>query len=129
VIARIAIGLEIFLSLGALFGGAALILGPDGHLLGMPSTVLHGSLFNSFLIPGILLFVAIGLGPAVAALLTLRRSVLAPLATFGVGVALVGWISVEMLILAGPGSLVWAFYLVLGSCIAAIGLSWLRGRD
>ena len=39
--ARLAIVLEIFLGVGALFGGGALILAPDGHLLGMPSKLLE----------------------------------------------------------------------------------------
>lgn len=32
-IARLVAGLEIFLGLGALFGGGALLLAPDGHLV------------------------------------------------------------------------------------------------
>jgi len=39
---------------------------------------------------------------------------------------LIGWVSVEMVVLAGLGSLAWAFYLVLGACIAAIGVAWWR---
>jgi hypothetical protein len=31
-----------------------------------------------------------------------------------------------MVVLAGLGSLAWAFYLVLGDCIAAIGVAWSR---
>jgi len=38
----------------------------------------------------------------------------------------VGWVAVEMVVLAGLGSLAWAFYLVLGACIAAIGVAWWR---
>jgi hypothetical protein len=31
-----------------------------------------------------------------------------------------------MVVLAGLGSLAWAFYLVLGVCIAAVGMAWWR---
>jgi hypothetical protein len=126
--ARVVIGLEIFLGVGALFGGAALILGPDGHLIGMPTKGLAGSPFDSFLIPGIVLFTVVGLGPLGAAVLTLRRHAMASRAAIAVGVVLICWITVEMLVLAGPASLAWAFYLVLGTCIAAIGAAWLRGN-
>ena len=125
-IARLAAGLEIFLGLGALFGGGALILAPDGHLLGMPTKLLAGSPFTSFLVSGIILFTVVGVAPLMAAALTIRRQALAPIAAVGVGLALIGWVSVEMVVLAGPGSLAWTLYLVLGTCIAAIGVAWWR---
>src|ERR1700674_5565523 len=125
-IARLAIALEIFLGLGALFGGGALILAPDGHLLGMPTKLLAGSPFPSFLMPGIVLFTFVGLAPLLAATITVRRHALAPVAAVGVGLTLIGWVSVEMVVLAGLGSMAWALYLVLGTCIAAIGVAWWR---
>jgi hypothetical protein len=125
-IARLAVVLEIFLGVGALFGGGAFILAPDGHLLGMPTKLLAGSPFPSFLIPGIILFTFVGLAPLLAAAITFRRRAFAPLAAIAVGLTLIGWVSVEMVVLAGPGSLAWALYLVLGACIAAIGAAWWR---
>ena len=125
-IARLAVVLETFLGLGALFGGGAFILAPDGHLLGMPTRLLAGSPFPSFLVPGIILFTFVGLAPLLAAALTIRQQALAPLAAVAVGLTLIGWISVEMVVLAGVGSLFWAFYLVLGACIAAVGVAWRR---
>lgn len=125
-IARIAVGLEIFVGVGALLGGGALILAPDGHLLGIPTKLLAGSPFPSFLVPGIVLFTCVGLAPLLAAAITIRRLALAPLAAVAVGVTLIGWVCVEMVVLAGPGSLAWAFYLVLGGSIAAIGVAWWR---
>src|SRR3984893_5452876 len=125
-IARLAVVLEVFLGLGALFGGGAFILAPDGHLLGMPTRLLAGSPFPSFLVPGIILFTFVGLAPLLAAALTIRQQALAPLAAVAVGLTLIGWVSVEMVVLAGLGSLAWALYLVLGSCIAAAGVAWWR---
>jgi hypothetical protein len=125
-IARLAVALEIFLGVGALFGGGALILAPDGHLLGMPTTILSGSPFPSYLVPGIVLFTLVGLAPLLAAALTIRRQAFAPIAAIAVGLTLIGWVCVEMVILAGPGSLAWALYLVLGVCIGAIGVAWWR---
>ncbi len=128
-IARLSIALELFVGLGALFGGGALVLGPDGHLLGMPITLLAGSPFSSYLVPGIILFSVIGLGPLLAAGLTVRRHALAPAAAVAVGLALVGWISVEMVVLAGFASLAWVLYLVLGVSVAAIGVTWWRSAE
>jgi hypothetical protein len=125
-IARLAVVLEIFLGLGALFGGGALILGPNGHLLGMPTALLAGSPFPSYLVPGIILFTFVGVAPLVAAAITFRRHPIAPLAAIAVGLTLIGWVSVEMVVLAGLGSLAWTLYLVLGACIATIGVAWWR---
>jgi hypothetical protein len=122
--ARIAVVLEIFVGLGALFGGGAFILAPDGHLLGMPTKLLAGSPFPSYLVPGIVLFTFVGFAPLLAAAITFRRHAFAPIAAVAVGVTLIGWVCVEMVVLAGLGSLAWALYLVLGSCIAVMGATW-----
>jgi hypothetical protein len=118
--------LEIFLGIGALFGGIQFIMAPDGHLLGVPLRMLAGTPFHSFLVPGLLLFTLVGLGPIVAAAVTARRRSFGPLAAFAVGLTLMGWITVEMVIFAGLTSLFWAFYLVLGTVIAAVGVAWSR---
>src|SRR6202140_3451632 len=123
---RLAMVLEIFLGIGALFGGIQFILAPDGHLLGTPLSMLAGTPFHSFLVPGLLLFLFVGLGPMVAAAITARRRAIGPLAAFAVGLTLMGWITAEMVIVAGLTSLFWAFYLVLGTVIAAVGLAWWR---
>jgi hypothetical protein len=119
-------GLEIFLGIGALFGGGALVIAPDGHLLGMPTSLLASTPFSSFLVPGICLFSFVGIAPLLAAAITVRRQSIAPLAAVAVGLTLMGWITAEMIALAGLGSLAWTFYLVLGTSIAAVGLTWSR---
>jgi hypothetical protein len=73
-----------------------------------------------------ILFVFVGIAPLLVAAITLRRLAMAPLAALAVGLTLIGWISVEMVVLAGLGSLAWTFYLVLGTCIAAVGVVWWR---
>jgi hypothetical protein len=123
---RLAMALEIFLGIGALFGGIQFILAPDGHLLGVSLSMLTGTPFHSFLVPGLLLFTFVGLGPMVAAALTARRRAVGPLAAFAVGLTLMVWITVEMVIFAGVTSLFWAFYLVLGTVIMAVGVAWSR---
>lgn len=52
-----------FLGLGALAGGAMFILAPNGDLIGMPVSVLEKSPFTNFFIPGLILFLILGLSP------------------------------------------------------------------
>jgi len=113
---------EVLIGVGALFGGGQFILAPDGHLLGISVSVLAHSPFSSFFIPGLVLFAVIGIGPIAAAILTYGRPSKAPLAAVLVGVILMGWVTVEMVMLAGPTSLLWALYLVVGTGLAALGL-------
>jgi len=49
--------------LGAIGGGGALIISPSGKLLGMPLSMLEESPFNSFFVPGIILFSVLGFIP------------------------------------------------------------------
>ena len=62
-----------FLGLGALGGGAVLIISPDGGLFRMPVSILAHSLFRSFLVPGIILFCALGLVPSGLVYALLRK--------------------------------------------------------
>ncbi|MFD3258118.1 hypothetical protein ACE3MQ_05855 [Paenibacillus lentus] len=55
--------LQLLLGIGAVFGGAALIIDPSGELIGMPLLLLENSFFNNYLIPGLLLFTALGVIP------------------------------------------------------------------
>ncbi|MBN2777084.1 MAG: hypothetical protein JXR36_05555 [Bacteroidales bacterium] len=52
-----------FLSLGAIYGGLALSIYPDGSFFEMPTDLLSNSPFKDFLIPGIILLVTFGLFP------------------------------------------------------------------
>jgi hypothetical protein len=60
--------LHIFLAIGALFGGGVLIISPDGSILSMPLSMLENSPFNNFLIPGLILFVGLGMLPLITAI-------------------------------------------------------------
>jgi len=56
-----------FLGLSALFGGGALILSPSGKLLGLPLYLIEDTWFHSFLIPGLILFIVLGVIPTLIA--------------------------------------------------------------
>jgi len=52
-----------FLGIGAIFGGGALTISPSGALLRMPLSLLEKSPFVNYLIPGIILFLILGVAP------------------------------------------------------------------
>ncbi len=59
--------IHIFVGVGALFGGMAGILSPSGSAVGITaSEALKNGPFTDFLIPGIFLFVVLGLGNIIA---------------------------------------------------------------
>jgi hypothetical protein len=62
-----------FLAFGALVGGGAMIISPSGELLRMPLSNLGNSPFRSFLIPGIILFMVLGLMPTIIIFALLKK--------------------------------------------------------
>ena len=57
--------LQFFLGLQGLFGGGAFLLAPDGSLIQMPFSHLENTPFADFFIPGLLLFLFLGIYPIV----------------------------------------------------------------
>ena len=55
--------LLMFQAISGLGGGLVLMIKPDGGLIQMPTSILHGSAFHNFLIPGIILFLILGVFP------------------------------------------------------------------
>lgn len=51
------------LGIGAIYGGGLLIISPSGEMLGTPISMLEPSPFDTFLIPGIILFSVLGVIP------------------------------------------------------------------
>jgi hypothetical protein len=124
-LAKAAVSLEIFLSVGALGGGGALMLGPRGELLPLPVSALKGSPFDTYFAPGLILFCALGLGPLVAAALAWRRHPLAPFAAEAVGAVLLIWMAVEIALVGYSNHPpLQPLYLLLGAVITAVGLGW-----
>jgi len=53
-----------FMAISGIFGGMTFIISPSGELISMPIDILIGSPFNSFFLPGIILFIIIGIYPS-----------------------------------------------------------------
>ena len=94
-----AVVLLIFIGVTALFGGGALATDPTGDTLGMPVDILKNSAFNDFFVPGLILFVVLGLGSIITSIVVIMKVHGYPFLTIFIGFALSIWISVQMLIL------------------------------
>ena len=125
-IAKAALALEILLSVGALGGGLILMLAPRGEIIPLPLSALAGSPFDTYFVPGLILFGVLGLGPLVAARLAWLRHPLAPAAAFVVGAGLLIWVAVEVAIIGYSNEPpLQAIYGILGVAILLVALRWL----
>jgi len=129
--------LNAFLGFSALIPGAAFILAPDGHLIRMPLSNLENAPFADYLVPGILLFVFIGVYPALVAYSLWKRpawgwpNTLNPFkqfhwswaASLAVSVILIIWIIVEVQFMTV--GFLHVFYFAWGALILVVTL--LRG--
>ncbi len=88
--------IQVFVAIGALPAGYAMMAEPDGHGLGMTTSLLADSPFHSFLIPGILLFTVNGIFNIVAAVFSFLRKYYAWFLGVALGIAMLIWISVQV---------------------------------
>jgi hypothetical protein len=109
---NILVVLLFFLGMGAIFGGTVFIISPSGELFGMPLSMLNNSPFKNFLIPGIILFLVLGLVPVAIAIALIKKPVSKVLEAFNlykdihwawtytiyIAFALIIWIQVQMMI-------------------------------
>jgi len=65
--------IHFFVGAGALFGGGAAIFNPV-EPLGVPAELLESSPFSDYLIPGLILFIVIGLGSIFSGITAIRKS-------------------------------------------------------
>jgi len=112
--------LHVFVGLGALFGGLAAIINP-WNPLGMPVEALKYSPFSNFLIPGIILFVVIGLGNIVSAYVFRFKSSFQGHISGVFGWALVIWIVVQCIMLHAVAFL-HVLYFIIGLIQVALSI-------
>jgi len=96
---KITIAALIWLGIGALAGGIALVTRPDGGSMQFDTAILAGSPFSDFLVPGLILGLLFGVGSLAVATMGLRHQPLAPFLAFGIGCAQMTWIVIQLSII------------------------------
>jgi uncharacterized protein len=114
--------IQVLIAVNAVIGGALMLADPSGADLGMNTGFLGGSPFSTFLVPGLVLFVVIGIGHLTAFSLTLRKDRRAPLLAVLLGVLLVVWILAQLVWL-DPKSWLQVAVAALGLAELSLGLS------
>jgi hypothetical protein len=97
----------------------------SGATVGLPAGWIEGTIFGTYLIPGIYLLVVNGFGMLAVAALSVIRHRVAPWLTGVLGAGLVIWILVELLLLPETMFLTWLF-LAIGLVLGVVSLAWLR---
>ena len=111
------------LALGALGGAAFLVTSPDGSAMQWNLSMLAGSPFPDFFVPGLILGGLFGLGSLAVLLMGLAHLRIAPFLAFGIGAGQMIWIVVELAII-GQFSFLHPTCFALGLIIAATATRW-----
>ena len=95
---RVLVVLLAIQGLSGLVGGFGLIADPSGGAVRLPAEWLRGSPFEDYLVPGLILFTALGVAPLVVARGVWRASPWSRVGALLVGLALLVWIGVQILV-------------------------------
>jgi hypothetical protein len=104
-------GIHAFVGLGAMAGGSAAISNPAAPL-GISSDSLKLGPFEDFLIPGLVLFIVIGIGNIAAAFIVRKKARYHGVYSGAMGATLMGWIVVQCVILQAVAALHVIFFLI-----------------
>jgi len=113
--------LQVFIGLGAVGGGLALVLEPSGAILGIPLELLKNSPFSTYLVPGIVLLVINGIGSLVGAAASFSRYRNSGETAMALGIFLVAWITLQVYWIA---AFHWIHALYLGLGLLELVLGW-----
>jgi hypothetical protein len=113
----------VVLGVGALAGGAFLVARPDGSGMGFQTTILAGSPFPDFLVPGLILGGLFGIGSIAVAVGGLRGAAVAPFLAFAIGCGQMIWILVQLAIIRELSFLHPTMF-GIGLIIATAAMAW-----
>ena len=112
--------LLIFLSLSGLFG-ILFLIDPSGEMVGMPIDLLDKLPIDTFLLPGLYLFMVYGIGSAIIVYGLIRQRSWAPAAGLLLGLVLIGWV-IGQIILWGTPVMLQYIYFSVGAAIFLLSL-------
>lgn len=104
--------IQVLVGLGAVVGGAIMIVAPTGTLLQMSPDMLKGTPFSDFLVPGIILFFVIGVGQIGGGVLTMRKQRFAGYLGAALGIGLMIWIFVQVNMIGGRNILQYSYFMI-----------------
>lgn len=113
--------LHIATGMGALAGGLAAILNPEAPM-GLAAESIPGFPFDSFLVPGIILFGLIGIGNLAAAVPVFLKRRWLGYSSGVLGCALMGWIVIQCFMLGSVVALHVIFFCI-GAAKACLALA------
>lgn len=122
--------LVLFQAASGLFGGGALLASPTGSLLQMPLSMLDGTPFSNYLVPGLILLLVLGVLPSILVYALLARPVWLRADILNIyrgvhwawtyalytGIMLVIWIDVQIFLI-GYGHFIQTLYGLIGIAI------------
>lgn len=113
------------LGLGGLGGAISMFIDPSGQSIGLPAGLLDSVPFiDTFLLPGIFLFVVMGIAPLIIAWGLWRRTPWSWPAAVAQSVVLILWIGFQIVLWGAPAAIQW-LYLVWG--VVMLGLCFAPG--
>ncbi|MBX7108165.1 MAG: hypothetical protein K1X61_05900 [Chitinophagales bacterium] len=103
-----------FVAMSATFSGLLLIIHPDGSTLNLSTSLLSGTPFNDFSIPGLILSVVVGGTHLAAIVQNMKHATSRYNWSMAAGIVLAGWIIVQLLLI-GETHWLQLLYLVIGA--------------
>ena len=119
--------LLLFNAISALFGGWSLMIDPSGETLDMPIRFLEHSPFETFLVPGIILFVTNGLFSLLFAVMALLKFMNYSWLVIFQGFILVGWLTIQIIMIREFYGPLHVLYFSVGFLLIASG--WILARQ
>lgn len=107
----ITLSTHIIVGSGALFGGYFCMKDPLCPL-GAPPSLLDGSVFTSYFLPGLFLFTVLGLGSLLCAFFLYKYQILGLLSSFLLGSLLALWIIIQCIIIRDVVAIHMIFFLI-----------------
>jgi hypothetical protein len=128
ILSIVSIFLLFFTGITASISGFMLIYDPSGKPLRMNVSILAGSPFDSFFIPGIILFLFLGISSILIAFFVINDHTYSTRMIFYQGFVVIGWIVVQV-IMINQFFYLQLIYVLIGAALVYIGYYGIANKD